>query len=58
MNSTNDKIRCGDTDHCANCEMREVLSQDGAQARIFTLNAMGRCDFYNGPSHVLQEMRG
>ncbi len=58
MEPTNDKIRCGDVDHCANCQLREILSQNGAQTPIFTLNAMGRCDFYNGPSHVLREMRG
>ncbi len=48
------KICCGDTKHCGEC-MHHSPNGEAASEQIksFVMNALGRCDFYNGPNKVI-----
>ena len=52
-NTTLKKVCCGDTKFCGECSLYNTM-QDAPKstAQSFTLNALGRCDFYRGPSEV------
>ena len=50
-------ICCGEGEHCAECTFFQDLNKDRDFDRPrFSKNAMGRCDFYNGPSKCTVEI--
>jgi len=52
MSVNNPKMNCGDSKLCFDCSFssRHGVSTVSSPAQ-FTVNAKGRCDYYDGPSH-------
>jgi len=50
---TNPQICCGDTNFCKACPVFAANPDpESRKGMSFTLNALGRCDFYKGPDEV------
>lgn len=50
MANTKEKLKCGDTEYCDECETRTSdADTSGDNPAFVTPNEAGRCDFYMGP---------
>lgn len=58
MSDEFDRVCCGETEHCKECTLFETLSStSNGENKTFTRNALGRCDFYNGPSKQIVDTK-
>lgn len=49
MAKPGDKVKCGDTEYCEDCESRDNIESATDGERVLSANDKGRCDFYSGP---------
>ncbi|MEG3617246.1 hypothetical protein V5T82_02150 [Magnetovibrio sp. PR-2] len=54
MSDAQQRIDCGDTEHCKQCIYKNARSTESMNyVKSLVLNSLGRCDFYHGPDKVV-----
>ena len=54
MVKSGDKVSCGDTEDCEECDSGEGIKASTKGEKVLTVNDKGRCDFYSGPSDDIE----